>query len=200
MDGRSKIGKWVGFDEPSNAHWIFWPEKRSITVERSVKFDDTDEVLVPFNAKQIQGEDKLEKNQQRIFENKNEQEICTSDQINPFQQASAQDLENAQQPEDKSLEIPMDHVPLDDPEEPELPSGHGHRVRAPSRYVQEIQEGIGAADNRISMPKCPAGMQIPKPKNLPAKNQNDDDQIEHAMAAAVSEIEAIDPRGSETKT
>ena len=53
LDGRSKVGKWVGFDEPSNAHRIFWPEKCSITVERSVKFDDTDDVLVPFDTKQI---------------------------------------------------------------------------------------------------------------------------------------------------
>jgi len=38
LDGRSKKGKWVGFDEESNGHRVYWVEKRSVTVERSVTF------------------------------------------------------------------------------------------------------------------------------------------------------------------
>jgi hypothetical protein len=37
LDGRAKEGQWVGFDD-SKAHQIYWAEKRSVTVERSVRF------------------------------------------------------------------------------------------------------------------------------------------------------------------
>ena len=33
LDGRSRIGRWIGFEEVSNAHRIFWPDNRSVTVE-----------------------------------------------------------------------------------------------------------------------------------------------------------------------
>jgi hypothetical protein len=45
LDGQSNVGKWVGFDEPTHGHHIYWPEKRSVTVERSVKFDIGDVVF-----------------------------------------------------------------------------------------------------------------------------------------------------------
>ena len=38
LDPHAREGRWVGFDTNSNAHRIYWPEKRSITVERSVTF------------------------------------------------------------------------------------------------------------------------------------------------------------------
>lgn len=36
----------MGFDEESNVHRVYWPDRRMITVERSVKFDDN-HVLIP---------------------------------------------------------------------------------------------------------------------------------------------------------
>ena len=36
LDPRTCEGRWVGFDTNSNAHHIYWPEKRSIMGERSV--------------------------------------------------------------------------------------------------------------------------------------------------------------------
>src|SRR6266540_2321339 len=38
LDGRAKEGQWVGFDEKSKGNQIYWTEKRSVTVERSVTF------------------------------------------------------------------------------------------------------------------------------------------------------------------
>ena len=61
LDGCSKIRKWVGFDEPSNTHHIYWPEKHSITIEHSVKFDNGDMLIPPMlSALPIQGEKELE--------------------------------------------------------------------------------------------------------------------------------------------
>ena len=47
LDGRSKIGRWMGFDEETgDGHRIYWAEKRLITVERSIKFNFEEEIIV----------------------------------------------------------------------------------------------------------------------------------------------------------
>ena len=39
LDGHSKIGRWMGFDsETRDGYRVYWPERRMVTVERSVKF------------------------------------------------------------------------------------------------------------------------------------------------------------------
>ena len=57
LDGRSKTSKWIGFDETSKGHHIYWPKRRNVTIERSLKFSNK-EILIPPNPinKQIQGE------------------------------------------------------------------------------------------------------------------------------------------------
>ena len=40
LDGRSRIGQWIGFKEASNAHWNFWPDNLSVTVEQNIKFNN----------------------------------------------------------------------------------------------------------------------------------------------------------------
>jgi Reverse transcriptase (RNA-dependent DNA polymerase)/gag-polypeptide of LTR copia-type/GAG-pre-integrase domain len=47
LDGRSRVGRWMGFDpDTKDGHRVYWPEKRSVSVERSVKFNVTDEAIV----------------------------------------------------------------------------------------------------------------------------------------------------------
>ena len=46
LDGRSRIGQWIGFKEVNNAHQIFWPDNHSVTVEQNIKFDNND-LLIP---------------------------------------------------------------------------------------------------------------------------------------------------------
>ena len=74
LDGRLKVGKWVGFDESSSAHRIYWLERRYISIERSIKFDNGD-VLVPLSiARPIQGETESV-NQQRDSFNQSEEHL-----------------------------------------------------------------------------------------------------------------------------
>ena len=54
LDGRVHAGGWVGFDEEGNAHCTYWPEKHSVTVKQSVKFDDNN-VILPYSV-MIEGE------------------------------------------------------------------------------------------------------------------------------------------------
>jgi hypothetical protein len=48
LDGRSSIGCWMSFDAKTrDGHRIYWPERRTVTVERSVKFNfEAEEVVV----------------------------------------------------------------------------------------------------------------------------------------------------------
>ena len=56
LEGRSKIGRWVGFDADStHAHRIYWPGKRTVSVERNIKFDET-EVYIPSLDTPLEGE------------------------------------------------------------------------------------------------------------------------------------------------
>ena len=64
LDGRSKIGWWMGFDEETLAHRIYWAEKRSVTVERSVNFRFEEEVLterLPLEGEKTDPEEELSK-------------------------------------------------------------------------------------------------------------------------------------------
>ena len=42
LDGRSVVGRWVGFDEESSGHRIYSPDTRTVSAQRSVKFDSGD--------------------------------------------------------------------------------------------------------------------------------------------------------------
>ena len=51
LDARAKAGRFVGYDSESKGYRIYWPGKRSITVERNIVFNqddvhDTSEVTI----------------------------------------------------------------------------------------------------------------------------------------------------------
>jgi hypothetical protein len=67
------------------------------------------------------------------------------------------------------------------------------RTRILTRYIRDIQSGIGTTDGKLKKTNLPAGIQIPKMIPQVEGETEDTSQIEHAMAAAVSKIEAINP-------
>ena len=40
------MGKWIRYNEVSNGHRIYWPNKHSVTVDYSIKFSN-DKVILP---------------------------------------------------------------------------------------------------------------------------------------------------------
>jgi hypothetical protein len=46
LDGRGREGRWIGFEEESNVHRIYFEDNRTARIERSVKFTSGD-VLIP---------------------------------------------------------------------------------------------------------------------------------------------------------
>jgi hypothetical protein len=41
LGGRVWEGRWLGVDDESKGVWIYWPDTKSITIERNVYYDDT---------------------------------------------------------------------------------------------------------------------------------------------------------------
>ena len=39
LDAHAKVGQFIGYDLESKGYWIYWPQKRSITVECNVVFN-----------------------------------------------------------------------------------------------------------------------------------------------------------------
>src|SRR6202522_565611 len=56
LDGRSVVGRWVGFDEESSGHRIYAPEAQTISIQRSVKFESSDVDFYVPRIIQLEGE------------------------------------------------------------------------------------------------------------------------------------------------
>ena len=79
----------------------------------------------------------------------------------------------------------------------ELTTSRSCRTRKPTRYVKEIQSGIGTADGRPGKSNLPPRMQTFKLTLEIEGETEDNSQLEHAIATAISEIEVIDPQSLE---
>ena len=42
LDARAQVGRFVGYDSESKGYRIYWPEKRTVSVERNVVFNEND--------------------------------------------------------------------------------------------------------------------------------------------------------------
>jgi transposase InsO family protein len=121
LEGRSVIGRWVGFDEESSGHRIYSPEKRSISIQRSVKFEPEGvEVYLPHNVP-LEGEK----------EKAPEQPIVSSPR-SPITE-----------PEDKPVVDPLG----ENFEYPPESEGRPKRVRVESAAIRRLRTGEGVISN-----------------------------------------------------
>jgi hypothetical protein len=192
LDARSRTGRWVGFEEASHAHRIYWPEKHNVTVERSIKFDVNDVQIT--SDVPIEGE--------RRADNRPDANS------NP---------DHAQAPTTKPLEAPSksDTIPVmiplvPDPlgpnfeTSPNEDSGRGKRVRKPSEYIQRLRKGEGSTSGKQNQSVLPRGMREEEDDEtagvaLTAQEVIEIGAIESAMAAEAADIEAIEPTYEEAK-
>ena len=180
LDGQAKEGQWVGFDEESKGHQIYWAEKRSVTVERSVKFIPN-EVSIGGNVP-LEGEEKLDEKDKDL----NQAEDVERSIFEP---------ENNEQPE---IETPTTQKqPELIPEVEEM--GHGKHVHKKLSYVRCIQDGEGSASNFTSSNALPLGLQTVSEQAgvadcciMPAKE-------DFAMATVIAAAEDLEPSYNEVK-
>ena len=182
LDGRSNVGHWVGFDaETPGAHRIYWGHGR-VSVERNVKFDE-DTIVLP-NAVPLKGENGIS-DQQRVPDasvpdDSPNPEVTNYDEIpeHPTQTPSTDDW----------LGTTFNRIT------DELAVGRSRRVRQKSDYIKRIESGEGTADNRPSKADLPKGIQIESEIQEIEGEPEERGSVEYAMAAAIAEAEAMDPK------
>ena len=223
LDGRAQEGHWVGFDEVSSGHRIYIQGKRTIAVERSVTLD-RDDNLVPIPG-DLLFEGEQEENNQSSPENLNPNThqpavppipaAPTTPKQSPPHTPPRNPPESMPLPASPSIAQLRKKLAQTDPlgpdfEEPEEePTGRGQHVRKPSAYIQALQSGAGQTSNRPSDPQVPRGIRVPKtgeedPVDTAAHAETSEDWemvdiLEHAMATATSDSEALEPTFEEAK-
>jgi len=128
----------VGFDETSSGHRIYWPEKRSVSVERSVNFDNDTEILVP-NSVPLEGS------------------VVTplSQPSSPLEQPTVAPITPAIFSDNPTV----DHLGKDF-EHPASDQGRPKRVRQESAAVRRLRDGEGfIGDHPSERNQLPKGIQ-----------------------------------------
>jgi hypothetical protein len=181
LDARATEGYWVGIDDESKAHRIYWPEKRSVTVERSVKFipNEAQGVNVPLEG----GHEDFEFVKQK-----------ESAEIQEFDGEAEPDIDD-----DEPVKWPISPEPSD--ERPNIDStdegGRGKRIRKESEYVRRIREGEGSATGLARGGTMPRGLQL-----VPEVNEEVASIVEAedwAMAAEMEAVECLNPTYEEAR-
>ena len=50
LDAQAKVGRFVGYDTESKGYHVYWPGKRSVTVEQNVIFNSDNIQNIPKSA------------------------------------------------------------------------------------------------------------------------------------------------------
>lgn len=209
LSDRARIACWVGWDEASDAHRIYWPDRRIVTVERSVRFNVVDvNVMVP-----LEGERDDENNGAGTHLG----ERAPMPSLQPVP-----DMSN-DEPPPLELEPPADNPPTSQPSsdpkpvaaKDDLVSERPKRVRKESDYVKRLRSGEGSVGGRKSGRVLPKGMQagtesarkttveeVEDEEGFVMVAQEDREEwemVELAMSAATGEAECLDPTYAEAK-
>ena len=128
LDARAKVGCFVGYDSESKGYRIYWPGKRSITVEQIVIFNENDiwnedgVVLVPRPLSE--GENEAEKVIQ-YPENSDDKSEKPDEQHDDAEKDKSDDN---QQHKTNSIPFPQDPAANDPEDEPPQPQGRPQRT------------------------------------------------------------------------
>ena len=173
LDGHSKIGRWMGFDvETRDGHCVYWPEKRTVTVERSVRFNFNEEES---SVKVLPLEGETEHNEQP-----------STSQSAPETPAVENEL-ISDTPDENPTQV--------DEGEPIQPTeGRGKRVRRETDYIWMLREGTGVTGERRGDP-LPRGMQT---GSTPG-DVGDLAVEEYAMATVIESAEGLTPTYEEAR-
>lgn len=184
LGGRVREGRWLGIDERSNGCRVYWPDKRTVTTERNVHFDKTHA-----SAERLEGED-------WDFVDPSSDPLTSDSTTVPLPTPAP----SAPAPPVLPPTPPPAPLQSEDPVEDEPTSSR--RIRKPSQRIQDILAGRGVTSARRSDPQVASGVQLPT-VNTTAEFEGEgtadwmmaaDFVEEYAMAAEISEAEALEPR------
>ena len=156
LDPRAREGRWIGLDVESHGHRVYWPSNKSVSVERSVYFAA---------AERLEGE-KMDVPTSKTFSSEPltasspaspPAPIDPPDASPPSPTSSLSSLSSS-----SSSRAVSEVLQLDEPDpEPEPEIRRSSRNRTASRWVRDLQEGVGVSSSRRSDPIMPRGVIVP---------------------------------------
>ncbi|EGN93878.1 hypothetical protein SERLA73DRAFT_78253 [Serpula lacrymans var. lacrymans S7.3] len=178
----------MGFDNESKGHRIYWPERQSVTVERSVIFDDSTTLTPTANdvtPLELEGKstyDQFPKESEIVEINSNNAPL---------------DLPNLQRavnpPDPQENPFPAQPPPVPPPVAPRRST----RLRQPAQYVRDLLQGEGLISGTNKGQVLPRGIPIPV-QNAEDPEGNDeeerDDEEMRELAQNVAMVARMEPR------
>jgi transposase InsO family protein len=197
LDPRAREGRWIGIDDASKGARVYWPTRRTVTVERSIYY------MREASSMRLEGETASDQPVEPDFD---EGEPLTTTPAVPVATPVAPTVTLAPAPAIPAAEHQQTrtqslvHVPVSTGI-PQV-STRPRRERMPSRAVRDVLDG--RADGYI----VPGGMPMGSGREGERLSDDDDsaeveaavaaldvaDTFEYALAAEVSEAEALEPR------
>ena len=160
---RAIPARWVGFDGESKGHRVYWPDRRTVTVERNVRFAAPHlPASIADDAAELEGESDADDGKSAASQPKSEPAPVVPGPV---------------------ADLPPVPAPVPAPPEP-----RPTRVRMPSRVVRDILEGR-AADSEL--PRGVRVQDVSEEDAVEDLLQEEVDGV--AMAAAHSQEEGLDP-------
>ena len=169
LDSRAQVGRFVGYDSESKGYRIYWPRKRTVTVERNVVFNENDVhsteafTIIPGDPLAEGERDKIIQQPPNNGENAKEPEDQTVSERKTQDQPSETHQDHLQ-----SSSIPFPSTPVKTADtNPEMeddesePYGHGQCPRKPLGAYKTLHDGLVAAAVLTDDP----------PDNEPSANQ-----------------------------
>ena len=131
LDARAQVGRFIGYDSESKGYRIYWPNKRSVTVERNVVFNE-DDVLTADDVTIIPGDTLAEGERDKIIQppsgNNAKHDNVSEPEPEANSQPEAEPPNSIPFPSEPETVSETQLEPLDDQDEPPQ-MGRGHRVQ-----------------------------------------------------------------------
>jgi hypothetical protein len=207
LGARARVGRWLGFDpESADGHRIYYPDNRTIRVERSVRFDELEDVFMPGGnlnegelEKFIQTSDTGEKSNNSPAEApappSTPLPVIQMTQTTPPAPSNPVQKITLRRPDPKTQTAPDF---LGDTFQPEIQhQQRERRQRVASRWVKDLEAGKGTYSARKNMPTLPTGTQAPSSSSKPTVQLAD--SLEFAATAEIDET-SLEPTYDEAKT
>ena len=194
LGGRVREGRWMGLDEKSKGVRIYWPDSRTVGVERNIYVDKTGA-----SASRLEGEE-----WDGFGETNADAPLIPRKPSN-----GSQDPDVAQKSATHHAEpAAINEIPSDIDEIPSEPDERPKRTRKPTERVRDLISGKAVSDNRPKLGrKIATGVQLPTELPQPVDPEPVPEEIdvgkfgmaadfvdEYCMIAEMSESEALEPR------
>jgi len=205
LGGRVREGRWIGVDDKSKGIRVYWPDKKMVSVERNIYYDKTCSSISGLEGEELE----------EFVKTKIDEPV-----IPPSSSNSTSNPSHVQLSASHATRDPPSEPSTDVEKPPSEAETRPRQARKLTQCVRDLLEGRAIASNLPKGQKVAKGVQLPttkapepvveapdaegEPQNQVLKGEGTADWMmaadcveEYALAAVISESEALEPRSVE---